>query len=88
MALIKISGPLIGQTSADITWNIKKAQTNELVSFLKEAFPTSYTRIINNTDEFKPFINVYVNKLPISLTEESVFLEGDEVLIVGSIAGG
>ena len=86
MALIKVSGTLIGQKTTNISWNIKTAQTKELVNILKETFPASYMRFIDNTDEFKPFINVFVNQIPVNLTKNSVFLEHDEILMVGSIA--
>ena len=63
---------------------------NELFSALDEQFPELKSHLRDEAGEIRRFLNVYVNEEDIRFLgcKASAFQDGDEVLLVPSIAGG
>jgi molybdopterin converting factor small subunit len=66
------------------------ANMAELLEQLEQRFPQMGTQLKDETGKVRPFVNFYVNDEDIRFLggNEYQFREGDEVLIVPSIAGG
>ncbi len=66
------------------------ANLNELFSALDLKFPELKTHLRDEAGEVRRFLNIYVNEEDIRFLggNEYSFQEGDEVLLVPSIAGG
>ena len=66
------------------------ANLNELFSVLDEKFPDLKPHLRDDQGEIRRFLNVYVNEEDIRFLggKGYAFQEGDEVLLVPSIAGG
>jgi molybdopterin synthase sulfur carrier subunit len=66
------------------------ANLGELFSILDEKFPALKPHLRDETGQVRRFLNVYVNEEDIRFLGGSTyaFQEGDEVLLVPSIAGG
>lgn len=63
---------------------------NELLSVLDEKFPELKPHLRDDKGQIRRFLNIYVNEEDIRFLggPSYVFQEGDEVLLVPSIAGG
>jgi sulfur-carrier protein len=63
---------------------------NELFSALDEQFPELKPHLRDDKGQVRRFLNIYVNEEDIRFLggPDYVFSEGDEVLLVPSIAGG
>lgn len=63
---------------------------HELFSLLDEKFPALKPHLRDETGQIRRFLNVYVNEEDIRFIggPEYAFKDGDEVLLVPSIAGG
>jgi sulfur-carrier protein len=63
---------------------------NEMFSVLDEKFPSLKPHLRDDKGEIRRFLNVYVNEEDIRFLggHSYAFQEGDEVLLVPSIAGG
>ena len=72
--------------------SIACAATNlgELLSVLDEQFPELKTHLRDEAGRMRRFLNIYVNEEDIRFLggPDYVFSDGDEVLLVPSIAGG
>lgn len=88
MVKVKISGTLIGSSSKTLNWDIEQPTSNELIEYLKISIPEKSYKIIDENNRLKPFINVYVNDQPLVLNNNTKIQIDDEILIIGSIAGG
>jgi len=66
------------------------ANLNELFGALDEKFPELKPHLRDDKGQIRRFINIYVNEEDIRFLggPEYAFQEGDEVLLVPSIAGG
>jgi molybdopterin converting factor small subunit len=66
------------------------ANLNELFSTLDQKFPELKSHLRDESGEIRRFLNIYVNEEDIRFLGGSqyAFQEGDEVLLVPSIAGG
>lgn len=66
------------------------ANLNQLFSALDEKFPALKPHIRDDSGQVRRFLNIYVNEEDIRFLggAEYVFQDGDEVLLVPSIAGG
>ena len=66
------------------------ANLNELFSALDEKFPELKPHLLDDKGQIRRFLNIYVNEEDIRFLggPEYTFQEGDEVLLVPSIAGG
>jgi len=62
----------------------------ELVDDLERKFPGLRDRLLDETGDFRRFVNIYVNQEDVRFLQgrESVVKDGDEVSIVPAIAGG
>jgi sulfur-carrier protein len=63
---------------------------NDLFSALDEKFPALKPHLRDESGQVRRFLNIYVNEEDIRFLggESYVFSDGDEVLLVPSIAGG
>ena len=66
------------------------ANLEQLFSFLDEQFPDLKPHLRDDQGQIRRFLNIYVNEEDIRFLggPEYAFQEGDEVLLVPSIAGG
>lgn len=66
------------------------ANLNELFSALDDKFPELKPHLRDDQGQIRRFLNIYVNEEDIRFLGgvEYAFQEGDEVLLVPSIAGG
>ena len=62
----------------------------ELIGFLGNSFPELRAHICDNQGNLRRYLNVYVNEEDIRFLggSECRFQDGDEVLLIPSIAGG
>jgi sulfur-carrier protein len=70
--------------------NCAAANLPDLLSVLDEKFPELKPHLRDDKGELRRFLNIYVNEEDIRFLggPEYAFQEGDEVLLVPSIAGG
>jgi len=70
--------------------NCTAANLNELFSALDEKFPELKPHLRDDKGQIRRFLNIYVNEEDIRFLggPAYAFQEGDEVLLVPSIAGG
>src|SRR6476661_2739058 len=70
--------------------NCAASNLNELFSVLNEKFPQLKPHLRDDQGQIRRFLNVYVNEEDIRFLggPTYAFQEGDEVLLVPSIAGG
>jgi molybdopterin synthase sulfur carrier subunit len=70
--------------------NCAASNLNELFSVLDEKFPQLKPHLRDDQGQIRRFLNVYVNEEDIRFLggPTYAFQEGDEVLLVPSIAGG
>ena len=66
------------------------ASLSELVGFLGSSYPELQRHICDEQGQLRRFLNVYVNEEDIRFLggSEYRFRDGDEVLLIPSIAGG
>jgi molybdopterin converting factor small subunit len=66
------------------------ANLNQLIDELSTTFPALSTHLRDTSGKLRGFINVYVNEEDIRFLgdDQCQFHEGDEVLLIPSIAGG
>jgi sulfur-carrier protein len=66
------------------------ANVDELFSALDQQFPELKSHLRDESDQIRRFLNVYVNEEDIRFLGGNAyaFQDGDEVLLVPSIAGG
>ena len=74
--------------NARVTW--AAANVNELFSLLDQQFPDLKPHLRDEAGQIRRFLNVYVNEEDIRFLGGNAyaFQDGDEVLLVPSIAGG
>ena len=66
------------------------ANLSGLLSYIDQTFPALSTQIKDENGQLRRFINVYVNDEDIRFLggETYAFQDGDEVMLIPSIAGG
>lgn len=85
---IKLSGALAGQSSS-IVCNAPEGTLTNLLSFLKEENPKLYDRIVDSNERIRSFVGIYINGNPVNKNLDDIKIgTNDEVLIIGSVAGG
>jgi len=86
---VEIPTALRRLTAGTRSVNCNAANLSELFTDLDQKFPNLRPHLHDEAGELRRFLNVYVNEEDIRfLGPEYRFEEGDEVLLVPSIAGG
>jgi molybdopterin synthase sulfur carrier subunit len=87
---VQIPTPLRRLTAGTANVTCTAANLMELFSHLDEKFPDLKPHLHDETGQTRRFLNVYVNEEDIRFIGGNAyaFQEGDEVLLVPSIAGG
>jgi molybdopterin synthase sulfur carrier subunit len=87
---VQIPTALRRHTAGESKLTCAAANLGELFSVLDEKFPELKPHIRDEAGQVRRFLNIYVNEEDIRFLggPSYVFQEGDEVLLVPSIAGG
>jgi sulfur-carrier protein len=87
---VQIPTPLRRFTAGTPHVSCDAANLNELFLTLDQKFPGLHPHLRDEAGEIRRFLNIYVNEEDIRFLggPEYAFQEGDEVLLVPSIAGG
>ena len=86
---IHIPTPLRKHTSGAGRISCNAASLPELLGFLGQSYPELQRHICDEEGRLRRFLNVYVNEEDIRfLGSDYRFQDGDEVLLIPSIAGG
>ena len=87
---VQIPTALRRHTDGVASLNCSAANLNELFSALDEKFPDLKPHLRDDKGQIRRFLNIYVNEEDIRFLggPAYAFQEGDEVLLVPSIAGG
>jgi molybdopterin synthase sulfur carrier subunit len=87
---VQIPTPLRRHTGGTAKVTCTAANLNELFSSLDEKFPELKPHLRDESGQVRRFLNVYVNEEDIRFLggPSYAFQDGDEVLLVPSIAGG
>ncbi len=87
---VQIPTALRRHTDGVASLNCTAANLNELFSALDEKFPDLKPHLRDDKGQIRRFLNIYVNEEDIRFLggPTYAFQEGDEVLLVPSIAGG
>ena len=90
MIKVRIPTPLRPLTKGQGEVEIAAANIVDMIDTLNTAHPGIKARLCDDSGELRRFVNIYVNEEDIRFLGGSsyVFQEGDEVLLVPSIAGG
>jgi molybdopterin synthase sulfur carrier subunit len=87
---VQIPSALRRHTGGTAKLTCAATNLNELFSTLDEKFPALKPHLRDHSGQIRRFLNVYVNEEDIRFLGGNgyVFQDGDEVLLVPSIAGG
>lgn len=87
---VQIPTPLRRLTGGAPRVTCEAANLTELLASLDQQFPDLRPHLHDEAGEVRRFLNIYVNEEDIRFLggAEYAFQEGDEVLLVPSIAGG
>ena len=87
---VRLGSPFRRQTNGQETVVCAAPNLPQLFQELETRFPGLTRNLCNERGEPRPFLNVYVNDEDIRFLGGSTynFSEGDEVLLIPSIAGG
>ena len=87
---IQIPTPLRRLTGGASNVTCSPANLGELLSWLDQQFPDLKPHLREESGEIRRFLNIYVNEEDIRFLGGAsyAFQDGDEVLLVPSIAGG
>jgi molybdopterin converting factor small subunit len=87
---VQIPSALRRHTEGVASISCTASNVRELFSILDEKFPQLKPHLLDENGEIRRFLNVYVNEEDIRFLGGQAygFQEGDEVLLVPSIAGG
>lgn len=89
MVNVKIPTPLRKFTDQKGEVDIEGDTVNDIISNLEKKHPGIQKRLLDETGKIRKFINIYVGDEDIRfLKKEDTKVEGKEVTIVPSIAGG
>jgi sulfur-carrier protein len=88
--LVQIPTALRRHTAGTASVSCEAANLAELFSVLDEKFPDLKPHLRDESGQVRRFLNIYVNEEDIRFLggPSYVFSDGDEVLLVPSIAGG
>jgi sulfur-carrier protein len=87
---VQIPTALRRHTSGVSSLNCAAKDLGELFSVLDEKFPELKSHLRDDKGEIRRFLNIYVNEEDIRFLggQTYAFQDGDEILLVPSIAGG
>lgn len=87
---VQIPSALRRLTAGNARLTCSAANVNELFSLLDQQFPELKPHLRDEAGQIRRFLNVYVNEEDIRFLGGNAyaFQDGDEVLLVPSIAGG
>ena len=87
---VRIPTPLRKLTNNEELIEVKAANIGDAIAELQAKFPGIKERLVDDNGDVRRFVNVYVNEEDIRFLggPTYAFQEGDEVLLVPSIAGG
>ena len=87
---VRLGSPFRRQTNGQETLECAASNLAQLFLELESRFPGLTKNLCNERGEPRPFLNVYVNDEDIRFLGGTVynFSDGDEVLLIPSIAGG
>jgi sulfur-carrier protein len=87
---VQIPTPLRRHTAGVSSVSCAATSLGELFSVLDEKFPELKTHLRDESGQVRRFLNIYVNEEDIRFLggPSYAFKDGDEVLLVPSIAGG
>ncbi|HVI09414.1 MAG TPA: MoaD/ThiS family protein [Candidatus Binatia bacterium] len=87
---VQIPTALRRHTSGVASVDCSATNLNELLSTLNEKFPELKPHLRDDKGQVRRFLNIYVNEEDIRFLggDSYIFSDGDEVLLVPSIAGG
>ena len=90
MATIRIPSPLRRYTNGQSKVESKGANIGELIADLESQFPGIKTRLCDDKDQIKRYVNVFVNEEEIRTLQgiDTTIDDRDEVSIVPAMAGG
>ncbi|WP_214483791.1 MoaD/ThiS family protein [Bacillus sp. SM2101] len=85
---VKFSGALAGQSSS-IVWEVSEGNLQNVMTELKVKNLKLYNKITDGNDNIKAFVGVYLNGSKVEGEFQNIRIEpNDEVLFIGSVAGG
>lgn len=89
-ATIRIPTPLRKVTNGADKITVESGSILEIIESLDKEFPGIKTRLCDDNDELRNFVNMYINGEDIRFLDgiESSVNSGDEVSIVPAVAGG
>ncbi len=87
---VQIPTALRRHTSGEASLSCTAANLGELFSVLDEKFPALKPHLRDEAGQLRRFLNIYVNDEDIRFLGGTgyAFADGDEILLVPSIAGG
>jgi molybdopterin synthase sulfur carrier subunit len=87
---VEIPTPLRRHTGGTAKISCEAGNLNELLSALDQKFPALKPHLRDESGQIRRFLNIYVNEEDIRFLggESYAFRDGDQVLLVPSIAGG
>ena len=89
-ATIRIPTPLRKVTNGADKITVESGSILEIIESLDKEFPGIKTRLCDDNDELRNFVNMYINGEDIRFLDgmKSSVNSGDEVSIVPAVAGG
>ncbi|MDX8367011.1 MoaD/ThiS family protein [Cytobacillus sp. IB215665] len=85
---ITFSGSLVNQSTPEV-WNVLEEEFESVILLLKKEKPSLYKKIIDSNGNFRSFVGVYLNGTQLEGHFKDIKLrQNDEVLFIGSVAGG
>lgn len=87
---VRIPTPLRSLTGGQSVLEINGKDIGEVIDLLDKKYPGIKTRICDEENQVRRFVNIYVNEEDIRFKQgqATALKEGDEVSIVPAIAGG
>jgi molybdopterin synthase sulfur carrier subunit len=87
---VRIPTPLRSLTAGQSVVEINGKDIGEVIEHLDKQYPGIKTRICDEENQIRRFVNIYVNEEDIRFKQgqATALKEGDEVSIIPAIAGG
>ncbi len=87
---VRIPAPLRRLSEGQPTVDLTGGNLSECIASLDSRFPGFKERLLNETGDLRPFVNIYVNGEDVRFLQglATRLEDGDEVSIVPAIAGG